>query len=427
MSAGTPSEMRILKVVQFYFPFQDRGGPVFKIRALARKLVQRGHEVTILTADLGLEKHESFNSSYERCERGWRTCNEGIETIYLPALAQYHALTFNPRVIGYARASLDQFDLVHFYGLYDFLGPAVSYFCRQRAIPYVVEPMGMYRPIDRSLRMKRLWHRSLGHPYLNHAAAIVTTSVLERQELLEDGVPAQKLIVRYNGIDNETFAVRPIRGTFRAPWGIAPDEPLVLFLSRLIPRKNADMLIEAFAQACPKSGRLVIAGPEGVPGYLEKLKSVASECSVESRVIFTGPLYDEAKVAAMTDADVFVLPSRYENFANAPGEAVACGVPVIVTDTCGISTLIDGRAGLVIKPELNPLVDALRALLTDRDIHDKFKRGCRTVADELSWHELARQMETYYVQATSEEKEIIGAAAASPEPSTDGGFVETRK
>jgi glycosyltransferase involved in cell wall biosynthesis len=64
---------------------------------------------------------------------------------------------------------------------------------------------------------------------------------------------------------------------------------------------------------------------------------------VESRVIFTGPLYDEEKKTALADADLFALPSRYENFANAPAEAMACGVPVIITDACGIRSLVEGR------------------------------------------------------------------------------------
>ena len=68
-------------------------------------------------------------------------------------------------------------------------------------------------------------------------------------------------------------------------------------------------------------------------------------------MIFTGALYDDAKVAVMADADIFVLPSRYENFANSAAEAVASGIPVIITDACGIRSLIDGRAGLVIAPE----------------------------------------------------------------------------
>lgn len=395
--------MRVLKVVQYYLPFQDRGGPVFKVRALARNLARRGHRVTILTADLGLQRHDFFGGAFESCKWGWRTERDGIETIYLSTFARYRALTLNPYVLGYARTTVREFDLVHFYGLYDLIGPVVSYFCRREGIPYIVEPLGMYKIIDRNFRLKALWHRSIGRVYLGHAARIVATSEMERQELLEAEVPPGKLVVRYNGIDSETFASPPAHGTFRATWGIAADEPVVLFLSRLIPRKNPDMLIGAFAKACPAGGRLVIAGPEGEPGYLATLERLAFECGVGSRVIFTGPLYDQAKVAAMIDADIFVLPSRYENFANAPAEAVACGVPTIVSNACGIGALIDDRAGIVIAPEMGSLVAALRTLLIDRVLYDKLKVGCRSVAAELNWDGLTQQMELYYEQARTQE------------------------
>ena len=164
MIAGTPDEMRVLKAVQSYFPFQDRGGPVVKVRALAHGLVERGHQVTVLTADLGLARHEAFDASFEPCKWGWRAQENGVEAVYLSTLANYRALTLNPDVIGFCGASLRQFDLVHFYGLYDLFGPAVSYFCRRQGLPYVIEPMGMYRPIDRSFQLKRVWHRGLGRP-----------------------------------------------------------------------------------------------------------------------------------------------------------------------------------------------------------------------------------------------------------------------
>jgi glycosyltransferase involved in cell wall biosynthesis len=397
--------MHVLKVVQFYFPFQDRGGPVFKVRALARHLGKRGHNVTVLTADLGLEKYDHIDSSFEPCKWGWRTASDGIETIYLSTVARYRALTVNPHVLGYARTCLKRFDLVHCYGLYDLFGPTVSYFCRQAGIPYIVEPVGMYRPIDRSLRVKRLWHRALGATFLNNAARIVTTSEIEQQELMDDGVSKERLVVRYNGIDNEVLSAPPTRGSFRRQWGISPDEPVILFLSRLIPRKNAGMLIAAFATACPANGRLIIAGPEGLDGYRSSLEKLALECGVRSRVIFTGGLYGDGKLAAMCDADIFVLPSRYENFANAPAEAVACGVPVIVSDKCGISALIGGRAGLVVRPELDSLVVALRTLLNDPVLYYNYKNGCRTVAAELSWDRLTQQMEACYRQVLTSDSE----------------------
>jgi glycosyltransferase involved in cell wall biosynthesis len=397
--AGTPDEMRVLKAVQSYFPFQDRGGPVVKVRALAHGLVERGHQVTVLTADLGLARHEAFDASFEPCKWGWRAQENGVEAVYLSTLANYRALTLNPDVIGFCGASLRQFDLVHFYGLYDLFGPAVSYFCRRQGVPYVIEPMGMYRPIDRNFQMKRVWHRSLGDTYWVHAAQIVATSEMEQQELLADGVPAEKLVMRYNGIDRSASATLPSRGGFRAKWGIAPDEPVILFLGRLIPRKGADILIAAFAEACPQSGRLIIAGPEGEPGYRAILAKRAGEAGVESRVIFTGPLYDDAKAAVMADADIFALPSRYENFANAAAEAIACGIPVIVTDACGIRSLVDGRAGLVIAPEKEPLTAAIRTLISDRSLYRRLQQGCPDVAAQLGWDRLAEQMETYYARA----------------------------
>jgi glycosyltransferase involved in cell wall biosynthesis len=393
------STLRILKVVQAYYPFQEKGGPVAKVPALARGLTQRGHRVTVLTADLGLGKYHGVRMKAEPCKWGWRSEQDGVEAIYVSTLGHYRALTVNPRVVGFCGASLRHFNLVHFFGLYDLLGPAVSYYCRRLGIPYVIEPMGMYRPIDRSIRLKLLWLHSIGNAFWRGAAQIIATSEMERQELVEDGVPPGKVVVRYNGIDPQSSTFLPPRGEFRAKWGISLEQQLVLFLGRLIPRKGADILIEAFAQACPQSARLVIAGPEGEPGYREYLERRARGSGVDARVLFTGPVYDEEKKALFADADVFVLPSRYENFANSPAEAMACGIPVIITDACGIRSLVEGRAGLVIAPEKEALAGALRKLIDDKALYARLKEGCRRVADQLSWDRLVEQMEGYYTQA----------------------------
>jgi glycosyltransferase involved in cell wall biosynthesis len=394
--------MRILKVVQAYYPFQEQGGPVVKVRALARGLVQRGHTVTVLTADLGLGGRAVNGTRYDHCQWGWCSDQDGVRVIYLPTVGHYRALTLNPRVIGFCRASLRGFDLVHFYGLYDLIGPVAGTFCRNQGIPYIIEPMGMYHPIDRGFFLKRMWHRLVGTAFWRDAAQIVATSEMEQQELLAAGVPPGKLVVRYNGLNLSEFADLPTRGTFRAKWNIPPQEPLILFLSRLIPRKGADILIEAFASSCPKSGHLVIAGPEGERGYRAYLEDCARNSGVESRVTFTGPLYDGDKQALLADSDLFVLPSRYENFANAPAEAIACGVPVIITNACGIRSLVDGRTGLVISPEKGALTESLSTLLNDTRLYAQFKANCRAVADELSWSRLTEQMEGYYSLAMAQ-------------------------
>jgi glycosyltransferase involved in cell wall biosynthesis len=385
--------VRILNVAQTYSPYLAEGGRPAKVRALSRKLVARGHTVTVLTANLG-----RFDGTFlcRETTMGIESTDDGVEAIYLPTLARYRVLTLNANVIRFCRAHLAGFDLVHFYGIYDLLGPIVSYFCRRKRIPYVIEPMGMYRPIDRSIRMKKIWHRTVGGVFWLNASKIIATSELEQQELAEDGVPLEKIAMRYNGIDADLSAHDTARGKFRSKWNILADEPVILFLSRLIPRKGADILIEAFAQACPNSGRLVIVGPEGEPGYRAQLEKCAQQFGVAERVVFTGPLYGEDKESVLADADVFALPSRYENFANVAAEAIAFGVPVIVTPFCGIRLLVDDRAGLVVKPEREALVTALRRLLQDKALYARMKAGCREVSSRLSWDHLTEQMEEYY-------------------------------
>jgi glycosyltransferase involved in cell wall biosynthesis len=392
--------VRILKVVQSYYPFQEKGGPVVKVRALARGLARRGHQVTVLTADWGLNRQNGQRLALEACPWGLRAAEDGVEVVYLPSIAHYRALTLNPRVIRFCGASLKGFDVVHFYGLYDLLGPVVGFFCRRQQLPYVLEPIGMYRPIDRSFLRKSLWHRSIGRTFCGGAVQFVATAELERQTLIEDGVPAAKVVIRYNGVDSDLAArTAAVRGRFRQKWAIASDEPLVLFLSRLIPRKGADVLIEAFARACPQAGCLVIAGPEGEPGYRAYLEKCAEDSGAARRVLFAGPLYDDEKMAALADADVFVLPSRFENFANVAAEAMACGLPVIVSDACGIASLVEGEAGLVVPPRAQVVADALRTMIDDKNLYSRSKAGCRRVADRLSWDYLAEQMEGHYARA----------------------------
>jgi glycosyltransferase involved in cell wall biosynthesis len=385
--AFVSKRMRLLMATQSYFPFQDRGGPVVKVRALARGLARRQHQVTVLTADLGFTERNGFGMNVERCCWGWRAEEDRVETIYLSTLTHYRALTLNPNVVGFCGASLRQFDLVHFFGLYDLLGPAVSYDCRRRRIPYVVEPMGMYRPIVRSLRLKRLYQRLFGHQLIGGARFLIATSEQEKQELIEDGVAGNRIVIRRNGVELPENSPTP--GDFRRRWGVPRDTKIILFLGRLVSKKSPDLLLEAFARLRARAGDkwnavLVLAGPEEADGFLARLNAMKEEAQLKERVLFTGPLYDNAKWSAYRDADVFVLPSQNENFGNTAAEAAACGTPVIVTDRCGIAPFIGG-AGMVIQHDVEQLCDALQRFLAVEDSRARYERGCEELVQRLSW------------------------------------------
>jgi hypothetical protein len=123
--------MRILSVTETYAPFLEFGGPPVKVRALAQGLAGRGHQVTVLTADWGVEARMSAAdaANAERGPFGWTRAENGVTAIYLPTWLKYRSVTWNPAVKRFCRTGLQEFDIAHIYGLYDSLGPAVAAAC----------------------------------------------------------------------------------------------------------------------------------------------------------------------------------------------------------------------------------------------------------------------------------------------------------
>lgn len=399
--------MRLLHVTQSYYPFLDMGGPTVKVRALARGLASSGHAVTVLSADLGFDRAKQEIAQAVPGRWGFQATEDGVEAIYLRTRARYRSLTWNPGAGAFCAERLSGFDLTHIYGLYDLIGPRVAGACRRIDQPYVVEPMGMFLPIVRNIRMKRLYHRVLGNRLLAGASRAIATAEQERQEFLEGGIADSKIVVRRNGID--VPAEFPPAGSFRTQWKISKDAKLILFLGRLVSKKSPDLMLQVFSRWIGRGEQsqgsvLVMAGPDEGDGFRQQLEEITRQLGLSGKVLFTGPLYGNAKWAAYRDADVFVLPSQNENFGNTAAEAVACGTPVLVTDRCGIAPMVDQRAGLVVPHDCTALEEALARILHDRELAARLREGCKGVANSLSWAEPLAQMETLYRELISERR-----------------------
>ncbi len=409
--------MRILNVTETYAPFLEFGGPPVKVRALSEGLTRRGHQVTVLTADWGLEKRlqaQGEKITAERSPFGWRQNEKGVQAIYLPTWMRYHTVSWNPAVKRYCRARLQNFDVVHIFGLYDLLGPAVAAASRKRVLPYVLEPIGMFVPIVRNLWLKRMYHAFWGKQLLQGASAVIATSEQEADELAAGGLSRTKVVLRRNGV--EAPATWPKRGTFRRAHRISDDAKLVLFLGRLSIKKSPALLLRAFAELSERPTgipmALVFAGPdEG--GVKTELDHMATQLGVRTKVQFAGPVFGEVKWAAYRDADVFVLPSQNENFGNTAAEAVAAGTPVIVTEQCGIAPLLADEAGLVVRHDAAALLEALERILCDSELRGRLAAGCAEVTSRLGWEGPVGDMETLYAtlvsqQAVSAESKHVG-------------------
>ena len=401
--------MRILNVTQTYAPFLEFGGPPVKVRALSEALVRCGHQVTVLTADWGMESHvPALPQTIDRSPFGWRYQENGVQAIYLPTWLSYHATTWNPAVNRFCRARLQNFDVVHIFGLYDLLGPRVASACRSRNIPFVVEPIGMFVPIVRSFWLKRLYHAFLGQDLLNAARFVVATSELEAGELALAGVSKEKIVLRRNGVEGPASV--PEAGKFRAAHNISAESKVILFLGRLSPKKSPDLLLEAFAKlgSTLKNHdlRLAFVGPDN-SGMRNQLMQMAEQLGVAARVQFCTPLYGEAKWAAYCDADVFVLPSQNENFGNTAAEAVSAGTPAVVTEQCGIAPLLANIAGLVVEHSAAGIAAGIERVLVEPGLHRRLTAGCGEVTSKLGWAEPARAMESLYRQIVAVDKEVM--------------------
>jgi len=383
-----------------------------KVRAIARGLVQRGHHVTVLTTDLGLrERGEGL--AFSCSPWGWRSTTDDVEALYLQPRSIYRALTWNPAVHSFSRQQVSSFDLVHVYGLYDLLAPPVTSVCRKLGIPYIVEPIGMFRPIVRSIALKQVYQRLFGETLIRGAHRIVATAAQERDELIEGGVAPEKIVIRRNGI--EWPEQLPAPGTFRRQWRIPDDARIVLYLGRLVSKKSPDLLLEAFAQYRQRSAQatiLVLAGPDEGDGYRRQLEARARQLGLGGQVLFTGPLYDDAKWTAYRDADLFVLPSQNENFGNTAAEAVACGTPVLLTDRCGVAALVDGRAGLVVPHDRAALTTGLEKLLEDSSLRQRLQDGCGEAARQFGWAEPLDETEALYAALVGDKANSRSAAVA---------------
>jgi glycosyltransferase involved in cell wall biosynthesis len=262
--------------------------------------------------------------------------------------------------------------------------------------------MGMFRPIVRNVVLKSVYRQLFGEFVANGAAQLVATSLQEQRELIEEGIAAEKITIRRNGIDLPTLSTT---GAFRLQWKIPQDAFLVLFLGRIVPKKSPELLLEAFARwrgssAVARSSVLAVVGPSESTSYLRTLKADVKRLGLSESVVFTGAVYGDAKWSAVVDADIFVLPSQNENFGNAAAEAIACGTPVVVTDRCGIAPVVEGRAGLVISHECEALVRALDQL-SDPGLRTRMKLGCKELARGLGWEQPLAETEALYAQLLS--------------------------
>lgn len=293
-------------------------------------------------------------------------------------------------------------NVVHVHSLYRFHSLAACHYSRKHGVPYVLRPHGTLTAYHRERKVvrKRIYERLVEWRNLQHAAAIHYTSAQEMRATEEFGVRRPGYVIPL-GVDVDEFS-RPAErsGLLQAHPQLAQPRPYVLFLGRITKKKRLGLLLDAFAAVARERGdaHLVIAGPDD-EGLGSKLARRIDDLGLRSRVSSLGLVQGELKRALLQLASVFVLPSAEENFSVAVAEAMAAGLPVIVTREVALQTdVADAGAGLVSEATPRGLSEALNRVLDSPELSMSCgANGRRLVASKYSWDRVAADLEALYL------------------------------
>ncbi len=344
------------------------GGIQVQSRRVCAHLTSRGLPVTMLCHQPPRGKDLSAWAAGFSCE-------------FLPARNQWD---FARVIYRHLLTTADSYDLIHVYGL----GPEFLAACaarRRLGKPLIAQPCvsGPGSRLSGARRLAgKLPHaltralRTCWHP----PDCWVSLSEQIREDLLGFGIDPARIVMLPNGVDTEQF--RPAspdeRARLRCELGIGADERVIATACRLVPHKRIDLLIRAFhavSDQHPYANLWILGEGEHRPS----LEALAHSLPISDRIRFLGRVKPQQVVRYLQACDIFTLPSLREGLSCAVQEAMACGLPCVVTEVSGTRELINsGVSGVAIPPDDEPAaVGALAALLADGDLRARMGKAAR--------------------------------------------------
>ncbi len=385
--------LKVLHIIPYYYPAFNFGGPVTLVHYLNRALVNKGIDVTVFTTDVGIENKVKNNSE---------VIVDGVKVIYFKQKSFLRFLSrsgwnFSFNLIDSLRKRISRFDVVHISEVWSFSAAFASYYSIKFKKPYIVSPRGSLYPYTFK---KKIWKKL---PYYH----LVTKRILEKASLIQyvtEDEKAQshsflrlknKPVVVPSGIDFTEFSALPEKDELKSRFPFLKGKKVILFLSRINWIKGLDILVESFKELAGTRDdlHLLIAGEDLGDGYKEVVRSWVKEGGIGNMVTFTGLLKGKDKLMAYTGSDIFVLPSYSENFGMVVIEAMACGIPVIISDKVGLSKEVkEYDAGIVVSTKAENLTETLKTLLDNGELRRTYAEKGKKFAQYYNIDNVADMM-----------------------------------
>lgn len=368
------------------------GGPSQAVYSTCRSLLAEGAEILIATTNADGES--ALPVVLEQ-----KITYQGVTTIFFDRQFS-EALKYSRPLAGWLGRHVRDFGLVHIHAVFSHACIAAANACRKNNIPYIVRPLGTLDPWSlkqKQLRKRLLWH--FGVKQMLRCAAAIHYTTAEEKRLVESELGLMNGVVIPNGIDLDQAAQQEAAsspGLQLLPVGA----PYILALSRIHPKKGYELLIESFGalkrQGTFSDWHLIFAG-DGDAVYVDQLKKLAESNGLNGDVRFVGWLEGERKFQALKASALLALPSYQENFGISLVEAMACGVPVLVSPQVNLAPEIaTAGAGWVTPSNPQTLTETLKeALGNEQERHRRGHNG-RKLANRFSDKTVAAELIRLY-------------------------------
>ena len=299
----------------------------------------------------------------------------------------------------YEKMGNGAFDLVHVHEPWHYPGFIAFRIARKHGIPYVLSPRGALQEhyLRQKALKKRMYRMVIQDRILKFADAIHALTNAEMASIAKLGYKSS-IFVAPNGIDPSPFERSPDTSAFSAAYPELVGKRVILFLGRLYSQKGLDVLARSYANLSHEfeDTALLVAGPNE-DGTREKMESILKTSPASGSTVFTGLLTGQDKLAALACADLFVLPSHSEGFSMAILEALAAGLPVVISRQCNFPEVSERDAGFVVEPNDAAVTEAIRTLLSDDQLRTRMGCNARNlVREKYTWDAIAASMAGLY-------------------------------
>ncbi len=380
--------MKILTVCCYFYPALAYGGPVTLIYNLAKTLVKKGNQVTVFTTDVLNEKKRTAKRREEI---------EGINIFRFPTISNWLSWNFRgfvaPPMLLTPAKEIKKFDVVHIFEHYNFPTVIACLWAQKSNVPYIYSPLGSLLPVKERGRqiIKKIFDLFFLRMILNHASFITALSIKEKDHLLSLGVNPGKIMVLPQGIETKPFSSLPQKTEKR--------EVVLLFIGRIYKVKGLDLLVKSLAKLPPETKsrlKTFIIGPT-VGDFKGELVQMIKKYHLDKQIVFTGPKFGQEKLNYLAESDIYVQPSYSEGLPVSVLEAMAAGLPVLITEGCHLPEVETSQAGLIVKPHVLTLRRGIQKLFRDKLLREEMgKNGKKLVAEKFSLEKSIQDLERLY-------------------------------